>query len=70
MTKLHIYLAAKPESTIGIDLINTKLVCSEGGPEVRSVLCSIEIQRVGMLHRLASKIYEPKESLLVRVPQQ
>ena len=47
-------------------------VCSEGGPEVRSVLYSIEIeiQRVGMLQPLASKIYEPKESLLVRVPQQ
>ena len=45
-------------------------VCSGGGPEVRSVLYSIEIQRVGMLHTLASKIYQPKESLLVRVPQQ
>ena len=45
-------------------------VCSGGGPEVRSVLYSIEIQRVGMLHTLASKIYEPKESLLVRVPHQ
>ena len=40
-------------------------VCSEGGPEVRPVLYSLEIQHVGTLHTLASKIYRPQDNNFV-----